>query len=81
MIVYLYECIQYQLSFNIYCFQLPEQIIISHYYEPMVRATLIYPDMYIGEIQALITVRQITHNVISYKNINNFEGKWIEFKV
>lgn len=38
--------------------KLPEQIIISHYYEPMVRATLIYPDMYIGDIQALITERR-----------------------
>lgn len=31
----------------------------------MVRATLIYPDLYIGEIQALITVRQYANSCIN----------------
>ncbi|XP_078324001.1 translation factor Guf1, mitochondrial-like [Crassostrea virginica] len=38
--------------------KLPNQSIISHYYEPMVRATLIYPDEYVGEVQALIADRR-----------------------
>lgn len=53
------------VNFFFYDVQLPVQNIISHYYEPMVRATLIYPDLYIGEIQALITVRQFANSCIN----------------
>ncbi|XP_048778133.1 translation factor Guf1, mitochondrial-like isoform X1 [Ostrea edulis] len=38
--------------------KLPDQAIISQYYEPMVRATVVYPDIYVGEVQALITERR-----------------------
>lgn len=58
----------HSISMSIFFFydvQLPVQNIISHYYEPMVRATLIYPDLYIGEIQALITVRQYANSCIN----------------
>ncbi|XP_061164750.1 translation factor Guf1, mitochondrial-like [Saccostrea echinata] len=38
--------------------KLPDQTIISQYFEPMVRATIVYPDVYIGEVQALISDRR-----------------------